>query len=488
MRKNRFFPARAAALCAVLLALLALSSAALADTLVVPPGTLSIGEEAFFGDDSLDEVILSEPLAEIGARAFAQSSVRLLHLPQSVTKIAPDAFSDCPELLCLVVSGSYAHEWCIGHGVPWYVPGTVTALQPAEASILVKNGQTASVRVACLPEGAQAPLVYRSSDETIFTVSENGTVFGNYPGSAVLTVSTEDGSASAEIPVTVQANYRAVLFSESTFAEGVIKRNRGDVRLMKSMLAAVTGPDGGVYTVSSFDDLVASEVYARIDELLIAPSRDGDVSMFFFASHGDKDSTSQQLAGRLWCKRKQTWLELPTLAEKLSNIRGKVIVLLESCGPGAAVRDFDSDPLSKAQSAELLDDPDFASLVLSAFTQADPGLTVYAPSPAAQDSAVVNAPNLFLTDKFVVMTASAYLQISHSVGSDTYNLFPTWLTKGVGTSGPMPADTPAQGGNGDGRLTVAELFAYVYRNTRSQQTPQVHPKNSDYVLFLRAPE
>ena len=69
------------------------------------------------------------------------------------------------------------------------------------------------------------------------------------------------------------------------------------------------------------------------------------------------------------------------------------------------------------------------------------------------------------------------------MGEHTYNVFPYWLTKGVGTSGPMPADV--ENGNGDGKLTLDELYQYVYKHTRHKQIPQVYPKNSDYVLFLR---
>ena len=66
----------------------------------------------------------------------------------------------------------------------------------------------------------------------------------------------------------------------------VIRRNRGDVKLMKNVLNSVTGPDGELYKVYSYDDLVAKDVYTKINQLLVAPSRDGDVSMFFFASTG----------------------------------------------------------------------------------------------------------------------------------------------------------------------------------------------------------
>ena len=367
-------------------------------------------------------------------------------------------------------------------------------LVPDDTGIVINNGAKVQIQVSPQLVKPGTALKWLSSDTKIFTVSQDGELTGCYPGKARLKVYLPDGKMVSETDVTVKANYRALLFSESTFAGGVIRRNRGDVRLMKNVLSSVTGQDGETYKVYSFDDLIAREVYAKINQLLVEPSRDGDVSMFFFASHGDYKSTSQKLAGRLWCKNKETWLELPELAKTLSKAKGKVIVILESCGPGAATKEWGSENLSTAFSdadtaaEEETDAPDLSELFISAFADADPGLTVYQTgeqvlSRAGETSGQTTQANLFLTEKFVVLTASAYLQASYMVGEHTYNLFPYWLTKGVGTSGAMPADI--EHGNGDGKLTVNELYQYVYTHTRYRQTPQVYPKNSDYVLFLR---
>ena len=478
---------RTVMLCVLVLALACLCSAASAGSLKFPAGMTRIADETFYGDKSLDEVILCEPLSYIGHRAFARSSVRFLYIPDSVKTIEEDAFDHCPNLVCLVSKGSYAQKWCDGHGVAWHTPDYVASITPAGKSVTVKNGAKQKARVNVRPSGALDTLVWKSSDKNIFTVNRNGEITGRYPGRAKLVVSSADGKVSVRISVIVQANYRAVLFSESTFAGGVIKRNRGDVRLMKNMLAAVTGPDGGQYSVTTYDDLVASDVYARIKERLINPSRDGDVSIFFFASHGDYRSTSEQYAGRLWCVRKKTWVELPALAKQLTRVQGKVIVLLESCGPGAVVHEFPDAGETGAEEPE--DDPEACEAIISAFAAADPGLSVYRPAEddrdrAEDDPEQAATGNLFMTEKFIVMTAAAYLQASYSIGSDTYNLFPVWLAKGVGTAGDMPAD--AECGDSDGRLAVKELYQYVYDHTKYRQTPQVYPRNSDYILFLRA--
>lgn len=384
-----------------------------------------------------------------------------------------------------------------------YQPGSGVNLEydyillPEDNSITIQNGATFRITMAPEFELNADEVIWQSSDTRIFTVSQQGEIFGVYPGYAELILSLKNGTIVSRISLCVKATYRALLFSESHYDGGMIRRNRGDVRIMKDMLASVSGPDGGSYIVNSFDDLTAGEVYQKIDSLLVEPSRDGDVSVFFFASHGDYRSTTANSAGRLWCKNRQTWLELPTLARKLAGVKGKVIVLLESCGPGAALRG--SSGSGSDDSVTIKDDPDYAERMINVFSSADPGLTVYQTekivlpgdseelNPSLRQSSGDDDPNLpgkiFKTEKFIVMTASGYLQTSYSIGSDTFNLFPYWLTKGVGTSGPMPADTEC--GNNDGKVSVDELFRYVYKNTIKRQTPNVYPADCDYILFIR---
>lgn len=453
----------------------------------IESGVTRIRDGAYDGNQKLREVELPESVTSVGHKAFANTAIRFIYVPAGVTAIEEDAFSGSPNLACLTPKGSYAAEWCEAHGVKWHEPTYLTGLSPVKTA-LVKNGAKLKIKAGVQPVISKAKPNWTSSDEKIFTVDGSGNIFGNYPGQAVLIVSSQDGTVTAKVTVTVQANYRAVLFSESTFEDSVIQRNRGDVRLMKGMLASVTGPDGGTYQVSSYDDLTATKVYDKISQLLVSPSRDGDVSLFFFASHGDYRSTTEQYAGRLWCKNRKTWLELPTLAQKLAKIKGKVIVLLESCGPGAALHDFSADAAAALASTEQEDAPDFTGEILSIFSSADPGLSVY---QAAEINTKKNSKKdsvqssqakgtRFQTSKFIVMTAAAYREMSYMYGGDTKNLFPYWLVQGVGSSGSMPAD-----GNKDGKLTLNELYKYVYKKTVYKQTPQVYPKNSDYVLFLR---
>ncbi|MBQ6255368.1 MAG: leucine-rich repeat protein [Clostridia bacterium] len=451
--------------------------AALAEgTLLLPDMLTEIGEDAFRGNTGLTTAVVGNQVTVIGPGAFAETGLEYVFLPASVTEIGEGAFAGCDELKAIVAADSFALDWCRDAGVP-YVIGTYgdSPVVFSEDTIILKNG--ASRQMEALPG---LDVIWSCSDENILTVDENGLIFGNYPGTATLTASVSDSGLASQIPVTVQANYRALLFSGSTYDGGVIQRNRGDVQYMTAMLRSVTGPDGGIYELHSFDDQTAPQIYEKITQYLVNPSRDGDVSMFFFAGHGDRGSTSYQNAGRLYCLNRETWICLPDLAAALTQVSGKVIVVLESCGPGAALR---RSVGADDSAGDEMDDAELAAAMLSVFASADPGLSVY--QPPSDDGKVSRAyKNLFLTEKFEVMCAAEYLQTSYSLrGDDTVNLFPYWFAMGVGTSGEMPADV--SNGNGDGVLTFNELFKYVYAQTRHKQTACCYPKNSPYQLYMR---
>lgn len=452
--------------------------AALAEgTLLLPDTLTTIEEDAFRGDTGLTTAVISDQVAVIGPGAFAETGLEFVYLPASVTEIGEGAFSGCDKLKAIVAADSFALDWCRDAGVP-YVIGAYgdPPVIFGEDEIVLKNGASRQMEVT---PGAE--VVWFTSDGNILTVDENGLIFGNYPGTATLSVSAPDGEITSQITVTVQANYRALLFSGSTYDGGVIQRNRGDVQLMTDMLHAVTGPDGGIYQLHSFDDQSAPEIFEKITQYLVTPSRDGDVSMFFFAGHGDRGSRSYQNAGRLFCKNRETWVCLPDLADALTRVKGKVIVILESCGPGAAVHNFSVNPNDPEE--DEMDDAELAATMLSVFASADPGLSVYLP-PEDDGKTYATVTNRFLTEKFEIMCAAEYMQTSYSLrGDDTMNLFPYWFTMGVGTSGDMPADV--SNGNGDGLLIFNELFKYVYAQTRQKQTACCYPKNSQYPLFMR---
>ena len=87
------------------------------------------------------------------------------------------------------------------------------------------------------------------------------------------------------------------------------------------------------------------------------------------------------------------------------------------------------------------------------------------------------------------MTSTAYRETGWS-SSSNYSYFTKWLTDGIGTEGPMPADA-----NGDAVTTLSELYDYVngraqakvfeYYGEQYTQHVQVYPTGCGLELFYR---
>ena len=105
--------------CLIVLSVLLIAATGLAGTLQLPAGLTQIEEEAFRYDTSFDEVIIPGRVTTIGEYAFADTAVRLVRFPDSVTSIAGNAFYGLPQnsLYAVAVKDSYAWNWCWQHGV-----------------------------------------------------------------------------------------------------------------------------------------------------------------------------------------------------------------------------------------------------------------------------------------------------------------------------------------------------------------------------------
>ncbi|MBQ7850031.1 MAG: leucine-rich repeat protein, partial [Clostridia bacterium] len=119
---------------ACLLTLLALCAGAAAeDTLTLPEKLQIIEEEAFLNATGLKHVSVPEGTLEIGARAFAGSSVRSISIPASVKAIAEDAFQGVSGLEVTGQEGSYAQEYCEKHSISFTPAGAEPQPYPESA-------------------------------------------------------------------------------------------------------------------------------------------------------------------------------------------------------------------------------------------------------------------------------------------------------------------------------------------------------------------
>ena len=85
--------------------------------LILPGNLVRIEEEAFASDKSFSRAILPRQVEYIGSRAFANTQLQYINLPESVSYIADNAFEDLENSLTIsATEGSYAYIWAINHG------------------------------------------------------------------------------------------------------------------------------------------------------------------------------------------------------------------------------------------------------------------------------------------------------------------------------------------------------------------------------------
>ena len=371
-------------------------------------------------------------------------------------------------------------------------PSKVT-LDKNSASLM--EGESLKLKVT-LPSNTYSKITWSSSNNGVATVSAAGKVTAVAAGTATITARTFNNK-KATCKVTVKSGtsgetvYRALLIGEENFSgQSVCTRNRGDVTAMTKMLNSITGPAGGNFSIVKKYDLSASQVLSAVKNAF-SGADDDDVSLFFIATHGDVDYTGDY-AGALAMSPSGSLL-LKDLANALNAVPGKVIVVLESCGAGAAV--YPNGGNSNNDGKALYEDikrraTQFDEAVIRAFSGADPGIVVTLQPNDVQ----ANTGEFRVDNKFYVLTASRYQELSWGMESGksetSYNYFTMWLTQGIGTSGAMPADA-----NSNNQTTLDELYRYISKvgddyqfRTDSgvyYQHVQVYPADSDYVLFCR---
>ena len=399
-----------------------------------------IAARAYYGDTSLSTVVLEDGVTSIGAKAFAESSVTDIYLPDTLTYIADNAFSGTSLEYVHAEKGTYAYEWMRDHG---YI---------AEYRALVI--------------GEQSFLWFYNED---------------------------DADEGFRIDVLDQ-------------------RNAADVKNFTAALGEVTGPhgaygpDGGDFQVTQKTNLSYYEIRDAI-KTAFADTRDQDISVFFIATHGDETNdgdlrtaytgSSYSDTAAIEEYRKHADLPFRTLAAWLNkSIKGRVFVVLESCGSGSAIYSSEEEENTGIQdAAAAAADEAFINKAVAAFSNEDPGMVM-----AVQQG---NAPVLYLSTgdmrlpKFYVLAASRHQELSYGYETNeedtSYNYFTKWLTEGIGRKGASPAD---ENGNNDNYLSLLEMFNYVRQYDRIYveengvilytdyyQHVQRYPANSTYRLL-----
>jgi len=399
--------------------------------LTLPAGLKKIPAEAFRGDQSIVSVLLPDGLSSIGSRAFADSSLREVTIPASVSSIADDAFDGTSLETVHAAKGTFAYQW------------------------MRDKGYITEYRALLI--GEQRWLWF--SDE-------------------------EDPDSGCAL-------------------DDQTKRNVADVSNVKAVLAravgpqGVEGPAGRAFMTAPKTNLSYYGVLNAIKKTF-ADTRDQDLSVFFIATHGASDGDGDlrmAFTGDIsdpdqvrdyWNHR---LLSFATLASWLSeNVRGRVFIILESCGSGSAVyaEGVEENGWTLRGTDNAAAAKRFTSRAVSAFSSADPGVTVR--RTVSSETAVRDRSTGDLRlPKFYVLAASRHREKSYGWESpqESYNFFTKWLIEGIGRKDSSPADT-----DGNNTLSLHELFSYIkkydsitYNDKIYYQHVQCYPENSSSGLL-----
>ena len=418
-----------------------------------------------------------------------------------------------PRIMDLLGNGSLALRLCVLNGSSGKLVALrgldlSVSLETSNGEILIAHTAFDEVPVSCARDSyATVRLLFPAGDVYYSGVKLSGIdpsklIFRLYEAptartSGKKTVAYRTGSIkvtgdpAVEDPVTC----RALLVSENDFYLSSVPgyssawehstRNHNDAALMKKTLGRVRTPDGGKYSVTVQHNTSRSELNKLI-RATFAGADDNDVSLFFIATHGDSaDSTPDDETGALlMASQDETYPEyyyLSELRRQLLKVPGKVIVILESCGSGAAIRKNDA---ARSRAAEAFD-----AQAIALFREGDPGLAV------STGGAAANTGELRKVNKFYVLCCSGYMEESWGMenhDSTSHNFFTKWLCEGIGKSGSMPADKK-YAGNRSGSVDLHELYRYVAGvgdKTPIQsggavyyQHVQVYPAGQRFVMF-----
>ncbi|MBE6604911.1 MAG: Ig domain-containing protein [Ruminococcaceae bacterium] len=132
----------------------------------------------------------------------------------------------------------------------------------ADATLVISTGETVATTIQILPElAADKRVQYTTSDESVCTVDDTGTITGVGAGSAIIMVKTVDGNKTAMLHVSVKADgVTGVMLTPETLE---MKLGESD------MLQAVVSP---------YAALDKSVTYTSSDPAVVTVSASGKVS------------------------------------------------------------------------------------------------------------------------------------------------------------------------------------------------------------------
>lgn len=228
---------------------------------------------------------------------------------------------------------------------------TVTGTKHASCKITVKNQPVRRVRLSSTrtqlalgkstqltatispADATDRSLSWSSSDESVVSVSKNGTLTPHAAGSALITCSASNGRravCSVTVTEATSATYRLLMLSSfnTPSSEGYLPFVENTTDGMSTLFSA-SGVDGSRYQVTHVSRLRSDANAIKAIRNAFADAQDNDVSVLYIASHGQDRYLRLQDS-----KNKLTYA---TILRALRNVKGNIVLVVPACRSGGAL-------------------------------------------------------------------------------------------------------------------------------------------------------
>ncbi|MDE7433439.1 MAG: leucine-rich repeat protein, partial [Lachnospiraceae bacterium] len=207
----------------------AFKDCALLKEIVIPDSVRALGNSVFMNCEELSKVILGNGIETIPSYAFHQCpKLEEIVIPYNVKTIMNNAFSNCvrfskitiPQVTAKMdtsifsypdnvtiygVKGSYAETFAKENEITFVINGTkATNVTLNKSSVLLKRGTSQQLSLTVVPINFTDKVTWKSSNENVAIVTENGRITAKDYGTAVITVTV--GNLTSSCKVTVSAN------------------------------------------------------------------------------------------------------------------------------------------------------------------------------------------------------------------------------------------------------------------------------------------
>ena len=166
-------------------------------------GLSEVPNNTFYECTSLTKIDLLYGINKIGNNAFANcTQLSEISIPKTTTTIASNAFSYPDQLTIYGIAGSYAESYADSIGATFVnqiVPATKVSLE--EDTVTINVGQETQLIFTVDPINYTDDVIWKSSDESIVSVSEKGVIKAKEQGEAIVQVIIGQKKALCEVIV-----------------------------------------------------------------------------------------------------------------------------------------------------------------------------------------------------------------------------------------------------------------------------------------------